>query len=205
MTLKQARELCSRDNMALMAEKIGVPVERWAGQCHSINLELVRSGLLPGRVARGTAADVPSQHSWIVLGEDRGIADPYDHRAVIVDPAIWHCRNMPPQITVMRNSMLTHRPHGAGSIWDYGRPCRGDGPVIGLQGADQLGARARSFLEMLGPLDRRGWMMLAHAPVQGWPAREILTAMHATPGLGVLIPIDHLGMATDLNPGELYW
>jgi hypothetical protein len=48
-------------------------------------------------------------------------------------------------------------------------------------------------------------MTLANAPVEGWPAREILTAMAATPRLAACVPIDILGMVTDLNPKGLYF
>ena len=41
--------------------------------------------------------------------------------------------------------------------------------------------------------------------MEDWPAGPILTAMAETRGLKALIPIDILGMNTDLNPGGLYW
>lgn len=97
-----------------------------------------------------------------------------------------------------------HRPHGYGSIWDYGRPARSGGPVIALTPKAPLGLAAREFLAMVGPLDARGWMALAHAPVNGWPAGEIFAAMDDTDALCVLVPIDILGMTTDRNPGGVY-
>ncbi len=56
---------------------------------------------------------------------------------------------------------------------------------------------------MLGPLDRRGWATLAHAPVEGWPAGEILGAM-CDSGMEAVVPIDIIGMLTDRNPSGLY-
>ena len=42
-------------------------------------------------------------------------------------------------------------------------------------------------------------------PVGGWPAGEIFEAMTHTKGLEALVPIDLLGMLTDLNPDGLDW
>lgn len=60
------------------------------------------------------------------------------------------------------------------------------------------------FLELLGPLDLAGWAQLLHAPVGGWPAREIIAFAYRTKRLSALIPIDVVGMATDVNPNDLY-
>jgi hypothetical protein len=178
----------------------------WGGQCHGISLAVVRTGLLgePGteaRVARGFAKGVRSQHSWIVLG-----GDPYDTEAVIADPTIWHYQGAEPYVHLARNTMRTHVPHGSGSIWATGAPPEPQGNTIALDWQDPPSGAAQAFLEACGPLDLRGWMFLANSPVTGWPAREILSAVADTPGLGrSLIPIDILGMLTDRNPKGLYW
>lgn len=44
-----------------------------------------------------------------------------------------------------------------------------------------------------------------HAPVGGWPSGEITKAVYQTEALSALIPIDRVGMHTDLNPEGLYW
>lgn len=178
----------------------------WGGQCHGISLAVVRTGLLgvPGkeaRVARGFARGVRGQHSWIVLG-----SDPYDTDAVIADPTIWHYQDAEPYVHLARNSMLTHVPHGTGSIWATGAPPDPQGDVIPLTWQEPPSGEAQAFLEACGPLDIRGWMFLANSPVLGWPAREVFSAIISTPGLGQgLIPIDVLGMVTDMNPGGMYW
>lgn len=62
--------------------------------------------------------------------------------------------------------------------------------------------------EFLAPdgLDRQGWYTVGNAPVGGgWPARAIFEAMAADPVLVAYVPIDVLGMLTDLNPGGLYF
>ena len=46
--------------------------------------------------------------------------------------------------------------------------------------------------------------MLAHAPVEMWPAAEILAAIENTEELHGRVPIDIRGMLTDENPGGLY-
>lgn len=183
-------------------EKHAGPWESWAQQCHAVSLAIVRSGLLTtsdARVARGAARGVFGQHSWIVLGTDC-----YDPRAELLDPTLWsydHARS--PLLLVTDMTRETHRPHGFGSIFGCGMPCSGGGEPIELDPAS-LDADARSFLRLLGPLDIRGWMQLLHSPVGGWPADKIVAAAYADQRLRALIPIDLVGMLTDLNPEGLY-
>jgi hypothetical protein len=177
------------------------PKENWAHQCHAISLALVRSGLLPegARVARGFTPGVRSQHSWAVLG------DPYDPEVTVVDATLWSYDTTAPTIYVAPASDRPHVPHGSGSIWQWGRPPEPVSEVIEL--ACDPGPRANDFLRLASPegLDQEGWRVLAHAPVGGWPSKEIFTAMNATPKLAAMLPIDILGMATDVNPKGLYF
>jgi hypothetical protein len=92
---------------------------------------------------------------------------------------------------------------GWGSIWEYGRPDFPTGDVIALDRTG-LSPFAVMFLDMLGPLDRRGWHVLFDGPMEGWPAGEIIAAAYGTPTLKALIPIDRVGMLTDLNPMGVY-
>lgn len=183
---------------------VGSPCVEWGGRCHAASLAVLRTGIFgPGRMARGAAAGVPGQHSWFVLGDD-----PYALCVPVVDPTIWWYRRAPKRarIQVAWNDPMFYAPHGSGSIWDYGVPPRPSGEVIRLKAEGSLSKFAWSFLEFCGPLDRRGWMLLANAPVGGWPAREIIEAIADDPQLGAaLVPIDVLGMLTDRNPGGLYW
>lgn len=186
-----------------LAKQIDIPFPAWAEQCHVVSLRLVRIGafdhIARGRVARGTCRGVGGQHSWIVLGEDCYAPD-----AIIVDPTLWSYVPTVKGIWVGNRDTYGHRPHGSGSIWEYGQPAAGNGPPIELTPTFELSRAAKVFLEILGPLDRRGWFTLAKAPVEGWPASEILAAMDDTPGIKAGVPIDHLGMVTDRNPGGLY-
>lgn len=180
---------------------IGVPRELWPGNCHSVSLKILRTGLLgPGRIARGMAEKVPGQHSWIVLGDDC-----YDRDAWIADATRWQALGRKPEIEILKNR-IEHIPHGAGSVWSFGRPHNaGPGTEIRLAGHDGLSASARYFLSMVGPLDKRGWMQLVSGPAEGWPAGEIIEAVIDDPQLGPTVPpVDHVGMLTDRNPGELY-
>jgi hypothetical protein len=69
-------------------------------------------------------------------------------------------------------------------------------------GYDEAIVAARGLLaEQIN--DRQGWSVLAHAPVGGWPAGEIIDAMCES-GLDAVIPIDIVGMVTDRNPQGLY-
>lgn len=201
MTMSRAQALkVAESRLPEIEEAVGEPAANWGRRCHEVSLKVLRSGLFgPGRVARGTASGVTGQHSWIILGEDC-----YSPRSVVVDPTIWSYGTGKPAIHVV-NNLVRHRPHGLGSIWDFGCPAPARGEKIPLAGHDSLSREARSFLGIAGyPLDRAGWTVLAHAPVQGWPAGEILGAM-CDSGLGVLIPIDIVGMVTSRNPENLYW
>ena len=196
LTLAQARLAAS--DLASLGRLISFPPEQWAGNCHGVSLGLLRTGEFgEGRVARGFAKGIIGQHSWIVLGNDV-----YDQDAVIVDPTILPATTGELEIVVNRARGLSNRPHGTGRIWDRGRPYNHGGETVEL--AVPLSGEAKVFMSMIGPLDLRGWMQLANAPVQGWPAGEILAAMMATPGLSAAPPIDHVGHVTDLNPKGLY-
>jgi hypothetical protein len=201
-TREQAIE-AARDTDAL-AELIGMPYAEWANQCHEVSLRLLKTGRFgPGRVARGMAHGIGSQHSWIVLSWDV-----YDDEAPVVDPTyVATLRSLGaegaetmPDILVDDAWRLSNRPHGKGSIWAYGRPAEPAGPVIELTPSFGLSKETRRFLKLLGPLDYRGWCQLSSGPLQEWPAGEILRAMCDTPELKVAAPIDHVGMVTDLNP-----
>lgn len=177
-------------------------LDRFAHQCHAASLALAEADVLarPVNVARGVLPGISGQHSWAVVG------DPYDPTAVIVDLTAWsydvkrpevippHSMTTVPRVWVTTGAAGGHRPHGAGSIWEYGAPACGDGESIVLQG--QVSDEARSFLmlvaEMHGRdgLDVRGWMNLLKSPVEGWPSREIVAAAVKTPSLAALVPID---------------
>jgi hypothetical protein len=188
------------------------PLEHWAHQCHAASSTLVQSGVLGAfaRVARGSCRGVGGQHSWVVVG------DPYDLQAPIVDPTLWSYDSSVVGVWYGRGASGRHLPHGSGSIWEWGRPEAAGGEIVSLTPARPFSAEARSFLELLGPLDLRGWIQLAHAPVEGWPAAEIIDAICNTrdPRVGPeqktnttlasYVPIDIIGMLTDRNPGGAY-
>lgn len=183
-------------------EAIGIPFEGWAARCHEISLAIVKSDLIAGprRVARGFAKGVRSQHSWVVIGDDC-----YDLSARIIDPTLWSYDKAVEGIWHGSLRQKLHFPHGGdGTIWQVGRPPEPVEKIIELVGYDDLSWPAKHFLQECGPLDRRGWSFLAHAPVRGWPAGEIIALMSAMPALGALVPIDIVGMVTDLNPKGLY-
>jgi hypothetical protein len=176
----------------------GTPLVDVAFDCHRASLALVRA-LGQGRVARGTCLGVPGQHSWAVLGDDC-----YDPKASIADPTLWSYMDEPPQVWTGTARQGGHRPHGTGSIWQYGRPPHPLHDPIAL--ATDPGPEARAFLQLAAPegLDLSGWIVLLHSPVEGWPVRQIIEAAYQMPQLRVHIPIDIVGMCTDLNPQELY-
>lgn len=181
-----------------IVKMIGVPFKDWSHQCHSISLLFVQSDLFPqSRVARGSCKGIWSQHSWVVIGDDC-----YDPKCDIVDPTLWSYDPTVEGIWVGNAKDKRHTPHGAGIIWQAGRPPEPTDEPIEL--AVPVSDEARSFLRVCGPLDLKGWMTLAELPVGGWPAAEIITAMGNTPKLAAVTPIDRVGMLTDINPQGLY-
>lgn len=174
------------------------PLDAYAHQCHQASLTIVKARIFPGaRVARGAAVGVPGQHSWVVLG-----GDVYAPMA-IVDPTVWSYTGRKPEVTYYPVVGPGYTPHGSGSILTSPKPYHYGGETIELEG--DLGPSVRRFLEMVGPLDVRGWMHLFNSPVQyGWPAREIISAAYLQKNLRAYIPIDIVGHLTDYNPGGLY-
>jgi hypothetical protein len=172
-------------------------LDNWSHQCHAASLNVVQAEVIPGaRVARGVCQGVGAQHSWIVVG------NPYDPEAPIIDPTLWSYLEEVEGIWTGTLETGLHRPHGMGSIWTWGRPEHHGGETVELKPRKPFSAEALDFLRLLGPLDRDGWAVLAHAPVEDWPAGEILLAINDT--VGPLVPIDIIGMATDTNPNGLY-
>ena len=153
------------------------PLDHWATQCHAASVELVKSdGYEQARVARGTCTGVFGQHSWVVLGNDC-----YDDDAVIVDPTLWSYDESVKGVWVGSYRDGKHEPHGKGSIWRWGRPNEASEEPMELTPRQPWSREAQRFLGLLGPLDMKGWIQLAHAPVEGWPAGEIIDALCETP------------------------
>jgi hypothetical protein len=89
-------------------------------------------------------------------------------------------------------------------FWDH-RPTRGEGPDIPLDAYDRLGRAAQMYMDLVLPLDYKGWCNFAtHLGVLGWPAQQVVEAMYAQSNLRWALPIDLIGMVTDINPGGLY-
>lgn len=189
------------ENTRLLHDSIEclAPLERWYHRCHEASLELVCSGIAD-RVARGICPVVGGQHSWAVIG-----VNCYREGSRWIDPTLWSYTESNPCILVGElGDEHGHRPHGHGSIWEWGRPIAGDGNQITLRPKIALSQKAISFLRLIGPLDITGWLALAKAPIGGWPAAEIFAAMDDTEKLSALVPIDILGMTTNRNPGSMY-
>lgn len=177
-------------------------LERWDKDCHAASIHLVKTRIFPdARVARGSCRGVGSQHSWVVLG------NPYDPDA-IVDPTLW---SYVPDVTgvVFADAAADKRawvPHGSGSIFRFGCPASGDGEEMVPPG---LSREAEVFLDLCrsahgSTLDRRFWAGLFNSPMGGWPSAEIIEACAKDRRFSALIPIDVVGMLTDLDPGGLY-
>lgn len=185
--------------LARTAEEALGSLYQYAHQCHSASYKLMELLDRPARVARGTCVGVGGQHSWVILGHNA-----YDARATIIDPTLWsYDESVGYRVWVgTMGKDKKHRPHGAGSIWKWERPNEAKfGEEMRLKPREPWSRAAETFLGLLGPLDQKGWVQLAHAPVEGWPAGEIVDAMCES-GLRAYIPIDRVGMLTD--PSGLY-
>lgn len=182
---------------------IGKPLTAFAHQCHAASIQLVKSGYFgpKARVLRGTCRGVMGQHSWVGICDKTEV---YRHNIYVYDPTLWSYTGADPEVWEGKAITLGHRPHGHGSIFQWGRPDHPTDKVIDLAAPEGgWSPQAETFLDMLGPLDRRGWMVLFDAPMGDWPASEILEQASKTE-LAPFIPIDRLGMLTDLNPSGLY-
>ncbi len=184
-----------------MLAALGGSLEPWHHQCHAASLAIVKARIFPvARVARGTCKGVGGQHSWVVLSNDC-----YEPKARIVDPTLWSYDSTVEGIWRGSYKAARHTPMGGfGSIWEWGRPPTASGPAIPLTPKFALSRDAQHFLDLLGPLDRKGWSSLMAAPSGGWPMGEIIAAMDDTETLTAWVPIDRVGMLTDRNPGGLY-
>lgn len=178
------------------------PFNTTAQDCHGTSIALVQSGareFAGCRVARGSARAVMGQHSWIVHG------DPYDPEVKITDATLWSYDTTITGVHIQKGWGWRYTPHGGqGTIWEYGRPPAPTGEILTID-TSALSRQAKHFLEICGPLDERGWIFLGEAPVRGWPAGEIYAAAWQTPGIAAYIPIDKVGMTTDLNPAGVYF
>lgn len=196
-----------------IADAIDWPHTTWYAHCHAVSYAIVTAGIIPhARVARGICDGVTAQHSWIVAPTADGkLGDCYADNAVIVDPTLWTYRHDVTGIYVARaEEHRWHRPFGKGDhIMNVGRPAKpapGQEPIpLAPDAYEALSADARWWVDrMFGPLTRDGWAAVAHTTVIGWPADEIIRAMRLTPGLGALIPVDVVGMLTNLDPSGAY-
>lgn len=188
------------DDVADLMHGIGF-TQTVAYNCHGVSLAIVRSGLYDNaRVARGFAKGVVGQHSWVAID-----GDPYDVNGRIIDATLWSYDVTVRRVWAGKLSDGVHQPHGAGVFWNAPMPVNHGGREIRLIINRPTSQEAREFLGELGPLDYAGWAMVAHLPVQGWPAGEILAAMADTPKVAALVPIDKIGMLTDINPGGVYF
>lgn len=184
-------------------EKILDPLDDYAHQCHSASCAIVNANILDeARVARGVCMGVGSQHSWVIWDMDC-----WNTTATIIDPTLWSYDDGVEGIWTGSMHDGRHKPHGMGSIWKWGKPEPPTGEILPLDKPEGgFSEEAKLFLQLLGPLDETGWRTLAsRAPVEEWPAREILEAVMDTFAWGeAVIPIDIVGMLTERNPGGLY-
>lgn len=202
----------SNFNVADFEELLGSDHASWAQQCHAVSLQAAKAlnqrYRTTFRVARGRVFEVTSQHSWLVLGQENTAPNCYDPNDLVLDLTLWSYlgKEITPVNYVDRAGAWPHEPQGGeGDIFEHMLPECEDGEIIELTPEVPFSPEARQFLNNMSELDLKGWLHLANAPVHGWPAREIFTAMYQTERIRPLIPVDIIGMATDLNPKGLYW
>lgn len=189
-----------------LVARAGMPLGTWWHNCHNVSHALVRAGIWPGaRVARGWAKGVTGQHSWVILD-----ADPYDPDTRIVDPTLWTYDMLTPGVVATTVDAGSHRAHGHGPhIMQAGRPDAPTGDTIELSRRGRAclsnGSLGGKFwMDMFGRLDRRGWSTVLNGTMVGWAAAEIVEAAWWTPELRHIVPVDLVGMLTDVNPMGVY-
>ena len=187
----------------------------------------------PARVVRGTTPGVPGQHSWVAIGSEIPLGlgpaavDVYSDTTWYLDLTLWSYSDDAPLIALDTGYSYAsdpladlfededdpkpaprywgHQPFGAGSLFNHSLPHNHGGPVIEPTGLNELSASARSILKTVGSLDLQGWNELVHLPCGAGAIPELLEALATDPLIKPLIPIDHLGNATGVNPSNLYW
>lgn len=113
----------------------------------------------------------------------------YAEDAEIIDPTLWSYVDFVDGIWYGDAGIGWYKPHGAGSLFDW-KPVTAGGDPIYLEG---LSKTAQIFMDMVYPSDLNGWhSLLAKAPVDGWPAREIYEAAYKNEDLRAFIPINLL-------------
>lgn len=188
----------------------------WADNPLKSSLALVHSGFfreqaIGARVVTGTHGSFDSDHTWIVFDaaverpEDVDIFDPYTE---ILDLSLWsHMHGINLVQLADSSGDLLWIPAGYGDIEYFGVPeSNSIVDAVELTPKRPFSHRASYFLtERVGLLDAKGWQQLAHAPLGGWPSREIITAMVQTPAVAPLIPTAIVSVATNLNPQGVSW
>jgi hypothetical protein len=116
-------------NVPLIAEKIGIPAERWAGNCHGVSLAFVNrfgphldtgNPKVVARLRRGwiTALGYGGQHSWLELP-----------RGIILDPTLTALQGKEPEVLIWSPSGRVYDPCGWHSI--HGSRTVGPAPDVG--------------------------------------------------------------------------
>lgn len=133
-----------------------------------------------------------------------GAASPkavYNPKSMAIDLSAWSYRKGSPCMDIGTQKSMKMAPHGSGSIWDYGRPERGDGENLTLPIEPK--SDLDRFMKICFPngYDRAGLMGLANAPVENWPAAEFHQAM-VDAGFEHLLRIDVLSHLLDTVNGH---
>lgn len=188
----------------IVEEAIHRPLTDFAHQCHAASVALVESGLLqryadgePIFVARGRARGIMSQHSWVTVGT------PYDP-TTIVDLTMWSYNPCIDTVRILDGADASSHyvPHGLSgeNASEALRDMVLEMDPIHLDVSDP---QAAAFLRGR-VLDVRAWMKLFSCNVSTYPARAIIEAAHRNDRLRALIPIDLVGMLTEINVGGAY-
>lgn len=186
-----------------VAKAIGMPVERWPGQCYGIALGMVEAGLVPDGARAvyghwlGPVADncpVPGfrsrpfvQHGWVLL-PNRSVVDPTRWVFEAADPYVWH-------------GMPDYYDEG-GNMWRLAML----GAAPGFEDDheyrfEQLSSPVWTALEdLVTPNDRRGHLCLAQVRWLGNLPPAVLGIEVAAPffaaledeGMGGIVPIDNM-------------
>jgi hypothetical protein len=199
-------ELAGRLDAAACADAIGVPLEKWPGNCFGVSCALVESGRLPGRAVYGhwLGRVVPgglfspgvNRHGWIELDD-----------GVVIDPTRWVFERAAPYVHIGPPEDAYDR--GGQQVRAATRmpppPPGGDDPWRGSNRPVIFDEATAAFVgNLLGrfrPVERptmREAAWLSNLPYGdlGDAAREIYAAL-AEAGHRAMIPCDHWEMAVE--------
>lgn len=197
------RQACARLKASLptaseCAERIGIPLDHWKGNCYGIATRLVECGIVRGRAVYGAYEGPVAPTS--MFAERAGLAGGINHGWIItpanqiVDPTRWVFLDTPPDLHVQMAVAGQDYDEGANrrrAVFRQPLPAAGDGRRIELPESVKAAFVALGAPRMDAASVRQvGW--LANAPLQDLgEMTQLVFEWIDKAGLRALIPVDN--------------